>query len=48
MNSKYFDLEEFLHSDTAVKNNIENLPTWEGIERLKTLAINYLDPLREA
>ena len=48
MNPKYFDLEELLHSDTAINNKIENLPTWGGIERLKNLAINYLDPLREA
>jgi len=45
---KYFELSEFLYSDTALSKKIENLPTWEGIEKLNNLAVNYLDPLREA
>ena len=45
---KYFELSELLRSDTAISKKIENLPTWEGIEKLSKLAIEYLDPLREA
>ena len=45
--SKYFDLEELLKSDTAVKQKIENLPSWEVVENLKELA-EFLDGLREA
>ena len=46
--SEYFDLEEFLKSETALNQKIENLPTWEGVEKLNKLAVNYLDPLRKA
>ena len=45
--SKYFELKEFLRSETALTNQIENLPTWEIVENLKELA-NFLDGLREA
>lgn len=45
--SKYFKLEEFLTSSTARKKSIENLPSWEVVERLKELA-EFLDGLREA
>lgn len=43
---KYFDLEEFLLSQTAVDNDIQNLPTFEIVEHLLELAL-FLDPLRE-
>lgn len=43
---KYFDLEEFLTSQTAREKSIENLPSFVVVERLKELA-EFLDPLRE-
>lgn len=46
--SKYFKLEEFLHSDKAIENNIENLPAWEIIINLSEFCEKLLDPLREA
>ena len=45
--SKYFDLQELLNSDTALKKKIANLPSWEVVEHLKELA-EFLDGLREA
>lgn len=42
----YFRLEEFLISETAVKNGIQNLPSWDVIQHLKELTI-LLDDLRE-
>lgn len=45
---KYFTLEEMLRSATALSKKIENLPSWEVIENLNELAINLLDPIREA
>lgn len=44
---KYFSLEEFLTSETAVKNKIENLPSFEIVENIKELAA-FLDGVREA
>lgn len=44
---KYFDLEEFLTSSTARQKSLENLPSWEVVEHLNTLAL-FLDELREA
>ena len=44
---RYFGLEEFLTSSTARKYSIENLPSFEIVERLNTLAL-FLDGLREA
>lgn len=44
---KYFDLEEFLTSSTARQKSIENMPSWEVVEHLNTLAL-FLDELREA
>lgn len=45
--SKYFRLEEFLTSSTARQKSIENLPSFEVVERLNTLAL-FLDDLRTA
>ena len=45
--SRYFRLEEFLRSDTAVKKKIDNTPSWEVIKNLERLA-EFLDQLREA
>lgn len=44
---KYFGLEEFLESSTALENKIKNYPSWEHIEHLNELAL-FLDDLREA
>ena len=43
---KYFGLEEFLESSTALENKIKNYPSWEHIEHLNELAL-FLDELRE-
>ena len=45
--SRYFRLEEFLTSPTARQKSIENIPSWEVVERLNELAL-FLDDLREA
>lgn len=44
---KYFELDEFLKSETALAKRIENLPTFEIIENLYELAC-ALDGLRES
>ena len=44
---KYFGLEEFLESSTALKNKIKNYPSWENVEHLHKLAL-FLDDLRSA
>ena len=43
---KYFKLEEFLESETALDKKIKNYPSWEHIEHLNELAL-FLDDLRE-
>ena len=45
--SRYFKLEEFLASDTAVRKKIANNPSWEVVNNLSRLA-SFLDELREA
>lgn len=45
---KYFDLGEFLHSDTARSRGIENHPTFAQVDNLRELTEKILDPLREA
>jgi hypothetical protein len=45
--SKNFRLEEFIKSDTAARNNIDNTPRIEQIENLKHLVVNILQPLRD-
>lgn len=44
---KYFKLSEFIHSDTAINNKFENIPDWNGINKLLILA-ERLDMYREA
>ena len=45
---KYFEISEFLKSDTALKKRIENIPDdWQVIENLLDLAL-FLDGIREA
>ena len=43
---KYFELSEFLKSETALTLGIENIPSWEDVERLKSFAVNTLDIIR--
>ena len=45
---KYFTLEELMKSSTALNKKIANLPSWQVIENLNNIAVNLLDPLREA
>lgn len=45
--TKNFSLSELLHSNTAVKLNISNIPNAEQLENLKTLAVKLLQPLRD-
>jgi hypothetical protein len=45
--SKYFTLEELTYSDTAKKLNINNVPSGEHLIKLKKLANDVLDPIRE-
>lgn len=45
---KYFELDEFIRSDTAKKKNIDNTPTFEIVSRLDELVEKFLDPLRAA
>lgn len=44
---KKFKLSEFLHSDTALEKRIENIPSWQIIEKLRLLG-ERLDIYREA
>ena len=44
---KYFTLEEMLTSSTARQKSIENLPSFEIVERLCELGL-FLDGIREA
>lgn len=43
---KYFQLSEFLKSETAMTLGIENFPTWEEVERMKKFANEVLDVIR--
>ena len=45
--SRYFTLQEFLRSDTAIRKKIDNSPSWEVVSNLSRLAA-FLDELREA
>ena len=45
---KYFELDEFIRSDTAKKKNIDNMPTFEIVEHLEELVSKVLEPLRAA
>ena len=46
--SRSFTLEELTRSDTALRLNMDNTPTKEGIIKLRLLAANLLQPLRNA
>ncbi len=45
---QYFELDEFLKSDTAKKRGIDNTPTFEIVGHLAELVEKVLDPLRAA
>ena len=45
--SSNFTLEELTISQTALRNDIDNIPNEEEIENLKQLCINILQPLRD-
>lgn len=45
---KYFKIEEFIKSDTAIRNNIDNTPNAQEKDNIISLIENILDPLREA
>ena len=45
---KYFELSEFVRSDTAKRLGIDNTPTFEIVEHLEELVTEFLDPLRGA
>ncbi len=42
-----FTLEELTKSETALRRNLDNTPTVEVVENLKTLAEKVLQPVRE-
>jgi hypothetical protein len=44
---RYFTLEEFTHSQTAVRNGWKNEPGPEAVEHLRELCLQVLDPVRE-
>ena len=45
---RYFELNEFIVSTTAIKKGISNIPTFEIVDRLDALVSDFLDPLRAA
>lgn len=44
----HFKLSEFVSSETAEKQGIENNPSPEAVENLRLLSVHTLEPLREA
>lgn len=44
---KYFELSEFLKSETAMTLGIENFPTWEEVECMKRFSVEVLDFIRD-
>ena len=44
----YFDLAEFVKSDTAKKKGIDNTPSFEIVDHLNELVREILEPLRAA
>ena len=47
INSKYFNLNEFLISQEAIRFGIQNIPDKRAIENIQWLCTKILDPLRE-
>ena len=48
MKHMYFELDEFIRSDTAKKYGIDNTPTFAIVAHLDELVESILDPLRAA
>jgi len=46
--AKNFKYKEFIKSDTAIRLGIDNIPTDECWENIEKLAVNVLQPAREA
>lgn len=46
--SRHFTLEEMTRSDYAASHNLSNQPSRDELVRLQFLALNVLEPLREA
>lgn len=46
--SPHFRLGEFVRSAKAIELGIDNMPSGEEVARLQALAVNVLEPLREA
>ena len=44
--TKNFTLQELIYSSTALRRNIDNTPTKEGIIKLRLLATTILQPIR--
>ena len=44
--TEHFTLSEFVRSDTADRNHIDNTPTPEVIDNLRALCLNILEPAR--
>jgi len=44
--SANFDLNEFIKSDYAIRNNINNTPSAEGVVKLSNLCLNVLEIIR--
>lgn len=44
---KYFQLSEFIVSDTAIKKKIENCPNWTELEHVIEVAL-FMDDMRDA
>ena len=47
MKSTYFSMEELIRSDTAVRHQIKNKPSFDEWENIQRLVRDVLDPLRE-
>ena len=45
---QYFELDEFIKSETAKKRGIDNTPTFEIVDHLSELVREILEPLRAA
>ena len=45
--TKNFTLQELIYSATALRKNIDNTPTKEGVIKLRLLAASLLQPIRE-
>lgn len=42
-----FSISELIHSDTAIRNNINNMPDLKAIDNMLQLIVNCLQPIRD-